>query len=357
MKRMIFLSASLILTGVALWWGSQTAVLAGNYSHNNFIGGLNDGISDKSPERSGYDRHADRKPDGDSAGSASDRGGKDGDGTGSGTPDCFDGPGDGDYTGAKDNRSGCGNPTGVGDATPDYNDMFDDNGAGTGTGDHTGSGGDNPDYRAAINRIADEFADHTPEWKNADHFANHVDSTPDRVGLKDCADPGECDGRPGKSSPHDFYRDRVGRDGRVNSEDKVSDSTPDRDTSGHDDPNRPERDGDAHHGQGDGTPGKVVPAYADSIRDGIQDRPNVDNGTTNHKQKARDAYSSGTNDRTKDRLQGGGSDRANFGYAGGGGGGCSLVAGTTTDPASGLAYLLVLLTPAALVVIRRRLRR
>lgn len=354
MKQIMLWTAGLLLAGVALWSGSQTAVQAGGYSHNHFIGWLNDGLSDNSPERSGYDRNADRKPDGDSAGLANDRGGKDGDGTASGTPDCNDGPGDGNYTGGHDDRTGCGNPTGVGDGTPDYHGMLDDNGGGTGNGDTTGgAGGDKPDYRAAINRVGDHFTDNKPEFKNADHG----DEVSDRVALKDCADPGECAGRPKKSLPHDFYRDRVGRDGKVNSEDKVSDSTPDRDTSGFDDPKRPERDGDTHGGQGDGVPGKVAQVYEDSIRDGIQDRANVDNGTTNHSQKARDAFASGANDRTHDSLMGGGSDKANFGYAGSGGGGCSLVAGTSATPASGITYLLVLLTPAALVVIRRKLRR
>jgi hypothetical protein len=340
MKRMILWSAGLILTGVALWWGSQTPVLAGGYSHNHFIGGRGESISDNSPERSGFDRHADRVPDGDSAGSASDRGGNDGDGTASGTPDCNDGPGDGSNIGTP-----CGNPTGVGDLTPDYHGMSDANGPNTSN--------EKPDYRAAINRIGDEFSDSTPEWKNSDHG----DSVSDRVALKDCADPGECKGRPNKHSAEDFYRDRDGRDGLVNSQDRVSDSTPDRQFAGHDDPKRPERDGDSNGGQGDATPGKVAQVYEDSIRDGIQDRANVDRGSTNLSQKARDAHAFGAGDATHDRLLGGGADRANFGYAGGGGGGCSLVAGTSTNPASGLAYLLVLLTPAAVVVIRRIARR
>lgn len=349
MKRMILWSAGLILAGVVLWWGSQTTVLAGSYSHNHFIGWLNDGLSDNSPERSGFDRHADRVPDGDSAGSASDRGGNDGDGTASGTPDCNDGPADGDYTGGNDGRSGCGNPTGVGDGTPDYHGMLDDNGPG-------GTGGDKPDYRAAINRVGDDFSDGKPEWKNADHG----DSVSDRVGAKDCADPGECAGRPNKHSAEDFYIDRVGIDGQRLAQDNVSDSTPDRApaiAAGFDNPNRPGRDGDGRGGQGDATPSKVVAANQDSVPDGAEDRGVRDAGYVNPSQKARDAFAFGAADRTRDYYKGSGSDKASFGYSGGGGGGCSLVAGQATNPASGLAYLLVLLTPAALVVIRRIVRR
>jgi hypothetical protein len=373
MKRMILWSASLILTGVALWWGSQVPASAGGYSHNHFIGGPSDEISDQSPERSGFDRNADRVPDGDGEGSASDRGGPDGDGTASGIPDCNNGPGDG---------TGIGNPCGhpiASDTTPDHNGMGDSQGDGSGNGDHTGGGSDPSDYRAAINRIADEFSDGKPEHP-------HTGDAPDRVGLKDCANPGECDGR--SSGPTDFRHDAVGIDGVRLAQDNSSDLTPDRATdiaAGFDDPKRPNRDGDARGsgcdggGCGDVTPDRnndltpdITPdrnedagvsdqgagPNADSIPDGTEDRSGVrDRGTWKAAQTARDAFTFGPHDASRDKFKGGGSDRGNFGYAGSGGGGCSLVAGSAASPASGLAYLLVLLAPAALVVIRRKLRR
>jgi hypothetical protein len=82
-----------------------------------------------------------------------------------------------------------------------------------------------------------------------------------------------------------------------------------------------------------------------------------DSGRLLHTQTARDAFSTGPADRTKDDFMGGGNDKAGFGFGGGGGGGCSLVATQSASPAFGLAYLLVLLAPVALVAIRRTLRR
>jgi hypothetical protein len=414
MKRTMIWGLGLVLAAVVLWWGFQGTGQASHnpsagYSHNNYLGGPHDGTSDSDDtgngsERTGFDRHADRTPDGDGAGAAAanDRGGPDGANDGSGVPDCVNGPGDGDSGSAVDTP--CGHPRFTGDNVRDYN------GPGDGRSDSSSDNGPASGFdRAGEGSGAREVGrDASPEHTNSDKYRlqHGLASTQgDRVGNRDClaADVavGECDRN--IHLVNDSRRDRVGRDGNTSASDwntgGAGDGTTDRVAAdiaaGFDDPGRPARDGDGHGGigvagaddigdaagpatgatdgsgnsvedtgsSGNGTSDQIAEASSDSTPDASQDRGNLrDAGYVNHSSPSRDAYPTGPSDRTHDEGFGEAGDKAGFGFGGapsggGGNGGCSMVAGTSAKPASGIAYLLVLLTPAALVVIRRKLRR
>ncbi len=373
MKRTMIWGMGLALAGVVLWWGFQGTGQASHnpsagYSHNNFIGGPDDGNSDgdgsgSGSDRSGFDRNADRVPDGDSAGSADDRGGTDGDGTGTGVPDCVNGPGDGtnvDYS--------CGNTLFTGDDVKDYN------GPGDGWYDQVR---DNLPA-SGFDRAGEGIADAAPEHTNSDRYrlSHGLTSTQgDRVGNRDCiaADKllGECDRN--TNMVEDWQRDRVGRDGNTTSADwntlTAGDSTPDQTAAdiaaGFDDPGRPGRDGDSNGSEGDGVSSRIPEPSADSTPDATQDRDVAgtlrDAGYVNHSSASRDAYATGPHDSTHDSGFGGGSDIGGYGFGGaptgGGSGGCSLVASASATTGSSFTYLLVLFAPVAVVLLRRRFAR
>jgi hypothetical protein len=393
MKKAILWGVGLVfIAGLATWLFEGTGLATHNpnagYSHNNYIGAPGEGTSDSSPEQPGYDRHSDRTPD-----AVPDRHDTvtfptDG-------PDCGNGPGDGN----------CGNSKFAGDGFTDEPITSPGEGVSDNKPDNLPASG--------FNRVHDEVVDADPERTNTDRYleAHGLPSTQgDRVGARDCAAAdlaaGECDRytvNGGKNyagvggGPRELGRDRlVGRDGNATAGDRGTatqgDATRDRleadIIAAHDDPARPNRDGDGRRtGTGnDLTPDQIAEPSADRVGardcgiregstvntntadrkvgecDGIQDRNLAgtlrDAGQQNHSQPARDTFRTGPGDNSRDRR----ADEGGLGFGGapsGGGssGGCSMVASRTATTGSSLAYLLVLLTPVAIVVIRRRLRR
>ncbi|HEY5648483.1 MAG TPA: hypothetical protein VIU33_03220, partial [Nitrospiria bacterium] len=148
------------------------------------------------------------------------------------TPDCGNGPGDGN----------CGNGPSAGDNTQD------NFGAGDDLADNS------PDRPIGFNRIGDDVGDELPEKAHSDRLIilNGGTLVRDRVNARDCnaedVAQGECDDRLA-NNPDEGFRDRVGREG--NNHDWTLDGKnrlgiPDKDISGADDPRRVARDGNSN---------------------------------------------------------------------------------------------------------------
>jgi hypothetical protein len=167
MKRGILWSI-LFLAGVVVWWGSQVPAMAG-YSPNHYIGLPFDGdqgglVRDHSPERSGWDRHSDRDPDGDSAGSADDR-------EHDNKPDCRNATGDGigfvvGFMGAGGNLNAgpCGSWGEGGDGTPFADDLKPER-PNKGPGDFISDSVPDRHTAPGFNRIGDKYYDEDPDNK------------------------------------------------------------------------------------------------------------------------------------------------------------------------------------------------
>ncbi len=393
MKKLILGGLAVVAIAVMAFWFFQSTGFATpdagvGYSHNNYIGAPHEGVPDGSPERTGYDRPSDRTPDAPASDLAASG---DGSGTGTGDPDCKNGPGDG--TGI---FTPCGHPIFAGDGNAG-------GGGHSGLRDHPinlpgdGLSDNTPDLfpAAGFDRMGESLGDAKPERTNSDKFLeqNGLPSTVgDRVGVRDCAPAdvavGECDRA--VNTVNDGRRDRTVGRGRTSSVDGRRDSTNDRVAADiiaeADDPERPNRDGDSNGSAADFTPdradsdatpdrvndftpdrtpeglrdgrahGATRPGH-DLTPDGVQDRDGTstlrDKGIWNHSQPARDAYSTGPGDRSKDFSAGsvsasGGRDAGGFGFggapgAGGGGGGCSYSTTATADGGLMLAIFLPLM--------------
>jgi len=284
---------------------------------------------------SGADRNQDRVPDSDP-----DRGGPDGDGAGTGNPDCINEPGD------NESGSGCGNSAWGDDSTSDRN------GPGEGYSDHVpdsdkyspadwpGDNGNQGGFGSGDARADQEFSDRRIIQGGGVPEAGSEpgDATADRTvwdGIPDAADEG------------DLTADRPG-----------ADATPDGagpDTSGAGS-GTGAFNGIPWPGPGSQNAASDRGASIDATPDGDQDRDgtNRSRGRWNRTAASRDVHGLfGPADHVRDHAadEGGLSTTASFG--GGGGGGCSLVAAHAVTPGAGLAYLLILLAPVAFVMARR----
>ncbi|HSG06300.1 MAG TPA: hypothetical protein VLB09_07875, partial [Nitrospiria bacterium] len=287
------------------------------------------------------------------------------------TPDCGNGPGDGN----------CGNGPSAGDNTQD------NFGAGDDLADNS------PDRPIGFNRIGDDVGDELPEKAHSDRLIilNGGTLVRDRVNARDCnaedVAQGECDDRLA-NNPDEGFRDRVGREG--NNHDWTLDGKnrlgiPDKDISGADDPRRVARDGNSNGAGcdfncGDGVPSgkpsqvadRAILGLSDGMPDGVMSRDR-DSGFANHNQASRDAFATGAGDRARDDRPDEGSlgfgdpsipSAANEGTVGPGGGpgpqgetgddGCSFAANGTTNPLKAGIFMAILLAPLALIWIRRQ---